>query len=67
MPGEPRTSWRIRATDAVMAKINWTGEAEDWLKKIHGYIAQDNMDAATRVVQSIYQRVEVLNDFPLIG
>ncbi len=50
-----------------MAKINWTGEAEDWLKNIHDYIAQDNKDAAIRVVRSIYQRVEVLNDFPLIG
>ena len=50
-----------------MAKINWTEEAEDWLKNIHDYIAQDNKDAAIRVVRSIYQRVEVLSDFPLIG
>ena len=50
-----------------MAKINWTEEAENWLKNIHDYIAQDNKDAAIRVVRSIYQRVEVLKDFPLIG
>jgi len=50
-----------------MAKINWTEEAEDWLKNIHDYIAQDNKDAAIRVVRSIYQRVEALSDFPLIG
>ena len=50
-----------------MAKVNWTREAEDWLINIHDYIAQDNKEAAIRVVQSIYQRVEVLNDFPLIG
>lgn len=50
-----------------MAKINWTGEAEGWLRNIHDYIALDNKDAAIRVVRSIYQRVEVLNDFPLIG
>lgn len=50
-----------------MAKINWTKEAEDWLKKIHDYIAQDNGDAAMRVIRSIHQRVEVLRDFPLIG
>jgi toxin ParE1/3/4 len=50
-----------------MAKINWTRESEDWLKKIHDYIAQDNKDTAIRVVSSIYRRVEVLNDFPLIG
>jgi hypothetical protein len=24
-----------------MAKINWTGEAEDWLRKIHDYIAEE--------------------------
>ena len=50
-----------------MAKINWTEEAEDWLKNIHDYIAQDNKDAAIRVVRSIYQRVEVLSEFPLVG
>ena len=50
-----------------MAKINWTEEAENWLKNIHDYIAQDNKDAAIRVVRSIYQRVEVLKDFHLIG
>lgn len=50
-----------------MAKINWTREAEEWLKRIHDHIAQDNKDAAIRVALSIYQRVEVLSDFPLIG
>lgn len=50
-----------------MAKINWTGEAEYWLKKIHDYIAQDKRDTAIRIVRSIHQRVEVLNEFPLIG
>jgi plasmid stabilization system protein ParE len=50
-----------------MAKISWTGEAESWLKSIHDYIAQDNSDAAAKVVLSIHQRVEVLKEFPLIG
>jgi len=50
-----------------MAKINWTEEAEDWLKRIYDYIAQDNRDAAMRLVRSMYKRVEVLKDFPLIG
>ena len=50
-----------------MAKINWTEEAEDWLKRIYDYIAQDNRDAAMRLVRSMHKRVEVLKDFPLIG
>ncbi|HLE40384.1 MAG TPA: type II toxin-antitoxin system RelE/ParE family toxin [Nitrospirota bacterium] len=50
-----------------MAKINWTEEAEDWLKRIYDYIAQDNRDAAMRLVRSMYKRVKVLKDFPLIG
>lgn len=50
-----------------MAEINWTDEAEVWLKKIYDYIAQDNEDAAAKVVRSIHQRAEVLREFPLIG
>lgn len=33
-----------------MATINWTDEAERWLKDIYDYIAQDNPNAAARVV-----------------
>jgi plasmid stabilization system protein ParE len=29
-----------------MAKMNWTDEAEKWLRDIHDYIAQDNPMAA---------------------
>jgi toxin ParE1/3/4 len=50
-----------------MAKINWTYEAETWLKRIHDYIAKDNEAAAARLVLSVYNRVEVLTEFPLIG
>ncbi|RJR23056.1 MAG: type II toxin-antitoxin system RelE/ParE family toxin [Nitrospiraceae bacterium] len=50
-----------------MAKINWTKEAEDWLKIIFNYIAEDNNDAAVRLVTAIYRKAEILNDFPLIG
>ena len=31
-----------------MAEINWTAEAEMWLKDIHDYIAQDDPDATAR-------------------
>ena len=33
-----------------MAEINWTEEAERWIKDIHNYIAQDSPESAVRVV-----------------
>jgi plasmid stabilization system protein ParE len=50
-----------------MAKINWTDEAEKWLRDIHRYIAQNNPRAAERVVTGIYKKAQVLADFPEIG
>lgn len=50
-----------------MAKINWTREAQCWLKDIFDYIALDNPDAATRIVEGIRKRAGVLNQFPEIG
>ncbi|MEW5766153.1 MAG: type II toxin-antitoxin system RelE/ParE family toxin [bacterium] len=50
-----------------MAKIKWTPEAENWLREIYNYIAQDNVNAAQRVVKGIYGKAQVLKDFPEIG
>lgn len=50
-----------------MAEINWTEEAEWWLKEIFDYITKDNKNAAIKVVDSIYQRAELLRKFPLLG
>jgi plasmid stabilization system protein ParE len=50
-----------------MAKINWTDEAEKWLRDIHRYIAQNNPRAAEQVVTGIYRKVQVLANFPEIG
>ena len=50
-----------------MAKIRWTTEAEKWLQDIHDYIAQDNPTAAQRVVTAIYEKAQLLKDFPEIG
>jgi addiction module RelE/StbE family toxin len=50
-----------------MAKIRWTPEAEKWLREIYEYIAQDNRDAAKRVVEGIYNKIQLLKDFPQIG
>jgi len=50
-----------------MAEIRWTEEAATWLTDIHDYIAQDNAGAAGRVVKGIYDKVQVLAEFPEIG
>lgn len=50
-----------------MAEITWTAEAQRWLEDIFEYIAADDPAAATRTVQGIYERAQVLADFPEIG
>ncbi|MBE7446390.1 MAG: type II toxin-antitoxin system RelE/ParE family toxin [Planctomycetia bacterium] len=50
-----------------MAKINWTSEAERWLRDIYDYIAEDNPDAAIRVVEGIYEKAQTLHRFPELG
>lgn len=50
-----------------MAQVNWTREAEEWLRRIYEYIAQDNPAAAARVVDAIYLKAEMLEEHPLIG
>ena len=50
-----------------MAKLVWTEEALRWLEDIFEYIAQDNPDAAARTVQAIYDRAQVLIQFPEMG
>ncbi|QWF71577.1 type II toxin-antitoxin system RelE/ParE family toxin [Methylomonas paludis] len=50
-----------------MAEINWTDEAELWLKEIYDYIAQDKQQAAENVIFGIFQKVDLLADHPEIG
>ena len=50
-----------------MAKINWTDESEKWLRDIYYYIAKDNKQAAIRTVEAIYNKAQILLDFPQIG
>ncbi len=50
-----------------MAEIKWTDEAEKWLKDIFDYIANDNLNAAWEVVSGIYNKAQILKDFPSIG
>ena len=50
-----------------MAEIRWTNEAETWLKDIYDYIAQDNSSAAANVVEGIYEKAQLLKEYPEIG
>ncbi|MDI6450263.1 type II toxin-antitoxin system RelE/ParE family toxin [Anaerobaca lacustris] len=50
-----------------MAELRWTEEAAIWLEDIYRYIAQDNPQAAHRVVTSIYEKVQMLRRFPRLG
>jgi len=50
-----------------MVNINWTDEAQFWLKDIYDYLAQDNPRIAKKVVGEIYQKVQILKSFSEIG
>jgi plasmid stabilization system protein ParE len=50
-----------------LAEINWTHEAQSWLKDIHDYIAADNPEAAARTVEGIYERSQLLKQYPEAG
>ncbi|MBI4811108.1 MAG: type II toxin-antitoxin system RelE/ParE family toxin [Ignavibacteriales bacterium] len=50
-----------------MAKINWTAEAEHWLYDIYLYISKDNPQAAASTIQSIFEKAQILQNFPEAG
>ena len=50
-----------------MAGINWTDEAERWLKDIHNYISQDSPESAIRTGDSLYKKAQLLRQFPEMG
>ena len=50
-----------------MGQVRWTAEAELWLREIHDYIAHDNPAAAQRTALGIYQKAELLAQYPEIG
>jgi plasmid stabilization system protein ParE len=50
-----------------MATLRWTIEAEKWLRDIYDYIAKDNPIAAQRTVKAIYDKAQIIKDFPEIG
>ena len=50
-----------------MAEIVWTQEAAHWLHDIHDYIAQDNPEAAAKVIGGIFEKAQILRLYPEIG
>ena len=50
-----------------MAEIVWTQEAARWLHDIHDYIAQDNPEAAAKVIGGIFEKTQILRHYPGIG
>ena len=50
-----------------MVEIHWTDEAQVWLKDIHSYISQDNPKVASRVINEIFNKTQILSSFPKIG
>jgi len=50
-----------------VVEINWTHEAQIWLKDIQTYIAIDNADAAQRTIAGIFARAQLLRTHPRLG
>jgi plasmid stabilization system protein ParE len=50
-----------------MAEIRWTKESTQWLQDIFEYISVDNPVAAEKVISSIFEKVQVLIEYPEIG
>ena len=50
-----------------MALIRWTEKSLLHLEQIHGWISRDSALQAGRIVEQIWQRTQVLSDFPRSG
>lgn len=50
-----------------MAEIEWTAEAQSWLRDIYDYIALDDPNAAARTVLGIFEKVQLLTNHPAMG
>jgi plasmid stabilization system protein ParE len=50
-----------------LAEINWTAEAQTWLRDIYDYIAIDNRNAAARTVAGIFLKAQLLKHHPSMG
>ena len=50
-----------------MGRITWTEESERWLREIFEYIHKDDPVAAQSVVMGIYDKAQILEEFPEAG
>jgi len=50
-----------------MVELTWTVETEGWLRDIYDYIVLDSPSPATRTIEAIYQKAEILREFPESG
>lgn len=50
-----------------MAEIIWTEEGVRWLHEIHSYIAEKSSVAAQNVTNGIYEKAQLLKDYPQLG
>jgi len=50
-----------------VVKINWTYEAQTWLRDIYNCIATDNPDAAQNTIAGIFNKAQLLADHPQLG
>ncbi len=50
-----------------MVELHWTREAQQWLKEIFEYVAQENPVAARKLVGSIFEKAQILTTFPESG
>ena len=50
-----------------MAEIRWTEEAFLWLQDIHSHISNDSQNIANKVVDEIFEKTQILKDFPKVG
>ena len=50
-----------------MVEVTWTEPALNALDEIGDYIALENYDAACRLIQRVFRKVELLEKYPLLG
>jgi plasmid stabilization system protein ParE len=50
-----------------MGKIVWTEESLAWMDLIADYISQDNLPAAIKTLEGIYNKVQLLEHNPELG
>ena len=50
-----------------MAEIRWTDEAVSWLQDIFDFISLESESSASQVISGIYEKAQILKDFPKVG